>query len=162
MGEMTSLITSITIVYPTVYSGRSKETSKLRVTGLCAGNSLVTGEFPAQMASNAENVSIGWRHNIDDIIENGPWDSSNYRGNSGVQRSLLSRYFPKIISCLNLNSNQYELSSLGQVWYAITSYYSRSPPVFACHGRHTTTILQHHTRSRHCNPHTGSKDAWET
>ena len=31
------------------------ETSKLRVTGLCEGNSPVTGEFPAQMASNAEN-----------------------------------------------------------------------------------------------------------
>ena len=30
-----------------------KETSKLRVTGLCAGNSPVTGEFRAQMASNA-------------------------------------------------------------------------------------------------------------
>ena len=41
---------------------RSKRTSKLRVTGLCAGNSPVTGEFPAQMASNAENVSIWWRH----------------------------------------------------------------------------------------------------
>ena len=41
---------------------RSKKTLKLRVTGLCAGNSSVTGEFPAQMASNAENVSIGWRH----------------------------------------------------------------------------------------------------
>ena len=34
----------------------------LSVTGLCAGNSPVTGEFPAQMASNAENVSIWWRH----------------------------------------------------------------------------------------------------
>ena len=41
---------------------RSKETSKLRVTGLCAGNSPVTGEFPAQRASNAENVFIWWRH----------------------------------------------------------------------------------------------------
>ena len=40
----------------------SKKTSKLRVTGLCAGNSPGTGEFPAQMASNAENVSIWWRH----------------------------------------------------------------------------------------------------
>ena len=37
---------------------RSKKTSKLRVTGLCAGNSPETGEFPAQRASNAENVSI--------------------------------------------------------------------------------------------------------
>ena len=41
---------------------RSKKTPKLRVTGLCAGNSPVTGELPAQMASNAENVSIRWRH----------------------------------------------------------------------------------------------------
>ena len=40
----------------------SKKTSKLRVTGLCAGNSPGTGEFPAQMASYAENVSIWWRH----------------------------------------------------------------------------------------------------
>ena len=36
--------------------------SKLRVTGLCEGNSPVTGEFPAQRASNAANVSIWWRH----------------------------------------------------------------------------------------------------
>ena len=41
---------------------RSKKTSKLRVTGLCAGNSPVTGEFPAQTASNAENIYIWWRH----------------------------------------------------------------------------------------------------
>ena len=41
---------------------RSKKRSKLRVTGLCVGNSPVTGEFPAQMASNAENVPIWWRH----------------------------------------------------------------------------------------------------
>ena len=40
----------------------SKKPSKLRVTGLCAGNSPVIGEFPAQKASNAENVSIWWRH----------------------------------------------------------------------------------------------------
>ena len=33
---------------------RSKKTSKLRITGLCAWNSPETGEFPAQMASNAE------------------------------------------------------------------------------------------------------------
>ena len=41
---------------------RSKKTSNLRVTGLRVGNSPETGEFPAQMASNAENVSIWWRH----------------------------------------------------------------------------------------------------
>ena len=41
-----------------LFGCRSKKTSKLRVTGLCAGNSPGTGEFPAQKASNAENVSI--------------------------------------------------------------------------------------------------------
>ena len=41
---------------------RAKKTSKLRVTGLCAGNSPGTGELPAQMASNVENVFIWWRH----------------------------------------------------------------------------------------------------
>ena len=45
-----------------LFKHRSKKTSKLRVTGLCAGNSLEAGEFPAQLASNAENVSF------DDVI----------------------------------------------------------------------------------------------
>ena len=62
MSTTTSQITSLTIVYSSVNSGRSKKTSKLRVNGLCAGNSPVTGEFPAQRASNAENVCIWWRH----------------------------------------------------------------------------------------------------
>ena len=37
---------------------RSRKTWTLRVTGLCEGNSPVTGEFPSQRTSNAENVSI--------------------------------------------------------------------------------------------------------
>ena len=45
-----------------LFTRRSKKISKLHGTGLCAGNSPGTGEFPAQMASNAENVSIWWRH----------------------------------------------------------------------------------------------------
>ena len=45
-----------------LFRRRSKKTSKLRVTGLCAGDSPVTGEFPTQRASNKENVSIRWRH----------------------------------------------------------------------------------------------------
>ena len=45
-----------------LFRRRWKKTSKRRVTDLCAWNSPVTGEFPAQRASNAENVSIWWRH----------------------------------------------------------------------------------------------------
>ena len=45
-----------------LFRRRSKKTSKLRVTGLCPGNSSLTGGFPAQRASNAETASIWWRH----------------------------------------------------------------------------------------------------
>ena len=48
MGAMASQITSLNTVYSTVYSGANKRNIK------AAGNSPVTGEFPAQMASNAE------------------------------------------------------------------------------------------------------------
>ena len=48
-----------------LFSRRSKKTSKLRVNGLCARNSPVTGEFLAQRSSNnTENVSIWWRRHV--------------------------------------------------------------------------------------------------
>ena len=47
-----------------LFRRKPKKTSKLRVTGLCAGNAPVTGVFPAQRSSNAENVSIWWHHHV--------------------------------------------------------------------------------------------------
>ena len=65
MSAMASQITCLTIVYSTVFLGANeRKPSKLRVTGLCAGSSPLTGEFPAQRASNAENVSIWWCHHV--------------------------------------------------------------------------------------------------
>ena len=62
---------------------RSKKTSKLRVTGLCAGNSPGTGEFPAQMVSNTENISISWRHHVYGVtraqLVNTPLTESHWR-----------------------------------------------------------------------------------
>ena len=50
-GMMASQITSLAIAYSTVYSGADqRKHQKFSVTGLCVGNSPVTGEFPAQMA----------------------------------------------------------------------------------------------------------------
>ena len=77
MTTMASQITSITIVYSTVYSGVDQikhQIKHFRVTGLCEGNSPVTGDFPAQRAGNAENVSILWRHHIKIFLwEAGTW-----------------------------------------------------------------------------------------
>ena len=65
MGAIVSQITSLTIVYSAVYSGadQSKHQSSVSLAfawGIHRG----TGEFPAQMASNMENVSIWWRHHV--------------------------------------------------------------------------------------------------
>ena len=72
MGAIASQITSLTIVYSTVYSDADQRkhqssASLAFVWGILVG----TGEFPAQMDSNAENVSIWWRHHV--YIESGPW-----------------------------------------------------------------------------------------
>ena len=78
MGVTASRITSITIVYSTVYSGAAqwKHQSSESQAFVCVcvwgggggggggGDSPVTSEFPAQMTSNAENVSIWWRHHV--------------------------------------------------------------------------------------------------
>ena len=53
---------SLLFTQPFVQAHINKKKSKFHVTGLYAGNSPVTGEFPAQKASDAENASIWWRH----------------------------------------------------------------------------------------------------
>ena len=59
MGAMASQITSLTIVYLILNSGADQ-----RKHQSSASLVFVTGEFPAQMASNAENVSIWLRHHV--------------------------------------------------------------------------------------------------
>ena len=49
-------------LFNSLFRRRSKKTSKLRITGVCTGNSPVTGEFPARRTSDAKNVFIRWRH----------------------------------------------------------------------------------------------------
>ena len=64
MGKMTSQITSLTIVYSTVYLSADlrKHQSSAPLAFVRRIPSPRNGEFPAQRASNAENVSIWWRH----------------------------------------------------------------------------------------------------
>ena len=64
MGAMVSQKPASRLFIQPFIQRRSKKTSKLRVTGICEGNSSVTGEFPAQRASDAKNVSIWWRHHV--------------------------------------------------------------------------------------------------
>ena len=63
MIEIASQITSLTVVYSIVNScaDQSKHQSSASLA-FVRGKFTGTGEFPAQKASNAENVSTWWRH----------------------------------------------------------------------------------------------------
>ena len=58
MTTVASQITSLTVAYSSVYTfaDQRKHQSSASLFG--------TGEFPAQRSSNAENVSIWWRHHL--------------------------------------------------------------------------------------------------
>ena len=90
-----------------LFRRRSKKTSKLRATGLCVGNSPGTGEFPAQMASNAENVSIWWRHHA----FNDFWSETSQ---ILTQRKTSSKHF--------INNSFFLLNHL-HIWRVIGSMY---------------------------------------
>ena len=95
-------ITSLTNVYSAyrLFRCRSKKTSKLCVTGLCAGNSPETGEFPAQMASNAENVSIWWRHHaLQKLRMMCPFDQTSVRSDWTF---TFKQYIPKCLQLANI------------------------------------------------------------
>ena len=68
MLAMASQITSLAIVYSTVYSGADQNKHQSSASLAFVGEFTGTGEFPAQIASNAENVSIWWRHHGYDAI----------------------------------------------------------------------------------------------
>ena len=63
MDAIASQITSLTIVYPTVYSRPDQRKHQSSASlAFVSGEFTESGEFPAQTASNAEIVSIWWRH----------------------------------------------------------------------------------------------------
>ena len=63
MGAMASQITSLTIVNSTVYSDANQRKHKSSASlAFVRWIHRAPVNSPAQMASNAENVSISWRH----------------------------------------------------------------------------------------------------
>ena len=70
MSAIASQITGVSIVYSTVCSGIDQRKHRQSSASLAfvRGNSPVTGEFPAQMASNAENASSWWRHHAGEEV----------------------------------------------------------------------------------------------
>ena len=62
MSAMESQITSLMIVYSSFYSGADQRKHQSSASLAFVGESPMIGEFPAQKAIEAENVSVWWRH----------------------------------------------------------------------------------------------------
>ena len=122
---------------------RSKKTSELRVTGLCAGNLPVTGEFPTQMASNAENVSMWWRHH-DPNADQGQKPNANmgffllhtYNANTATTTSnFLPQWMLMVLVCsftmlhIELNTIKYYL--IDKAYQNVENYSTMSCQLFA-------------------------------
>ena len=80
MAAMASQITSLAIVYSTIYSGTDQRLWPL------LGE--FTGDFPAQRASNAENVSVWWRHHVSGLGM--VCDKERHFAGSSMQSSMQS------------------------------------------------------------------------
>ena len=65
MGAMASQITRLTLFTKPFIQTQIKENIKFPLHWPLCGEFTGAGKFPAQMASNAENVCIWWRHHVD-------------------------------------------------------------------------------------------------
>ena len=106
-----------------LFRRRSKITSKLRVTALCVGNSLVTGEFPAQKASIAENVPI-WR------LHHAVWMNVHGCEPSQTDHYLVNEWHPLFMTfhSANLkNKIRWQLIKITvTIWYTCISNFKSS------------------------------------
>ena len=112
--RVASQITSLTIVYSTVYSGADHRKHPCSASLAFSEGSLpVNGEFLPQKASNAENVSIWWRHygvialytflKRKYLHEWFVWLSGGRgRGSYKTKRRLRSRAMQARVTCLTL------------------------------------------------------------
>ena len=64
MTTMVFQITSLMVVYSTIYSDADQRKHQSSASLAFVWGSHRAGEFPAQRASYAENVSIWWRHHV--------------------------------------------------------------------------------------------------
>ena len=101
-----------------LFRRRSKKTSKLGVTGLCVGNSPGTGEFPAQMASNAKNVSIWWRHH-----DKGPVTRKMFPYDDIIMKRTFPSYIMFTPAYVHLHARAIVKSTYAHVGHGDTNYH---------------------------------------
>ena len=100
-----------------VFRHWSKNTSKLRVTGLRAWNS------PAQRASNAENYSILWRHNRHILLY---WSLFSEISRKDIH-SVRIETFWKILPIFDIDPDLHFFQNINRDMFQISKYYMEDP-----------------------------------
>ena len=126
-----------------LFRRKSRKTYELHVTGLCARNSPVTGEFPVRRASNAENASIWWRHHGEWFVSYQPPSRKSVTISCHHCRSYSYRIIHRevTVSCHHCRSDSYYI--IHQV--TISCHYSRNDSHHIIH--HEVTVSCHQCRS---------------
>ena len=108
MNAMASQITRVSIVCLIVRSGTGqRKQQSSRPLAFCEGNSPVTGGFPSQRTSNAENVSIWWRlHDADSLGAVCPGPTGTVSTSSVIWARIRSTSFDRFSSNLALSRNK--------------------------------------------------------
>ena len=112
-----------------LFRRRSKKTSNLRATGLCDGNSPLTGEFPSQWASNTEMFPF------DDVIRTQFTDAVH----AIVQ--LMALYRPSNMMNQFTNVDMRREVSLRRQWHQHMYFYNPLPPQRKCQSPIPLTLL---------------------
>ena len=112
MSAMASQITSLTIVYSTLYLGADQRNHQSSASlAFVRGNSPVTGKFPPQKASNTENVSIWWHHH------GHPGGPTDFTWNKANLRDLITATGQAI--SLKLDSNHWFFCPYAhEIWWS--------------------------------------------
>ena len=92
-----------------LFRRRSMKISKLRVTGLCAGNSPGTDEFPAQMASNVENVHLITSSWITCMLMTERHDIQNHSDDTMAWKRLPHHWLPTPMDSPHKRANDAEI-----------------------------------------------------
>ena len=122
MTAMASQITSLSIVYSIVFSGADQ--SKHQSSASLAFVREFTGEFPAQMASTTENISIWWRHHAFCMHDMHGWIiHMNPQQNKTKHPKILCMFYEIYSKCYFISQAQASCSSTHRCYYK-WSYFS--------------------------------------
>ena len=123
-----------------LFMRRSRETSELRVADLCAGNSPVTGEFPAQRASNAENVSIWLHHHVISHDHSAFQTLQRQEHHSVPNHRELNCLFNSLFKLITKRASKLRIigllwgefiGSYGEYFYVMTSWYKENRATYS-------------------------------